>query len=172
MTPEEFRQLQFYLRSTAKILKADTPKAELQNFARIELAARRYLLDAVVPAMADFFCPDEKENGGKRRKLKSSIGEIQVSSRQVQKLGLRGRTQLSPILEKSCLVASANSSCQQAEENIALMTGIKSRAQQPTFHSQYFCLMQQWEAPHLKEFWSLRLMIISRGIILARFGLR
>ena len=55
MTPEEARQVQFHLRSAAKILKANTPETELQDFERIELVARQHLLETVGPAMADVF---------------------------------------------------------------------------------------------------------------------
>ena len=60
MTPEEARQVQFYLRSAAKILKANTPKAELQDFESIELAARQHILDTVGPVMADVFFAQTK----------------------------------------------------------------------------------------------------------------
>lgn len=62
MTPEETRQVQFHLRSAAKILKANTPKAELQDFESIELAARQHLLETVGPAMADVFFAEEKRS--------------------------------------------------------------------------------------------------------------
>ena len=69
MTPEEAKQVQFHVHSAAKILKANTPEAQLQDFESIELAARQHLLDTVGPAMADVFFaqtklnrPENKEN--------------------------------------------------------------------------------------------------------------
>ena len=62
MTPEEARQVKFHLYSAAKILKANTPEAELQDFESIELAARQHLLDTVGPAMADVFFAQTEPN--------------------------------------------------------------------------------------------------------------
>lgn len=69
MTPEEARQVQFHLRSAAKILKANTPEAELQDFESIELAARQHLLDTVGPAMADIFFPRRSRTGWQTTKI-------------------------------------------------------------------------------------------------------
>jgi hypothetical protein len=50
---------------------------------------------------------------------------VSVPSRQAKKLGLKSHTQLSPLLEKCCLVASAKTSYEQASEDLKLMTGMK-----------------------------------------------
>lgn len=47
-----------------------------------------------------------------------------VASRVGKKLGLQARTQLSPVLERCCLVASAKASYQEAEEELQLMMGL------------------------------------------------
>ena len=49
---------------------------------------------------------------------------MSVASRYAQKLGLKPHTQLSPLLEKCCLVASAKTSYGQASEDMKLMTGM------------------------------------------------
>ena len=68
MTPAEARQVQFYLRSAAKILKANTPEAELQDFESIELAARQHILDTVGPVMADVFLSRRRQTSWKTAK--------------------------------------------------------------------------------------------------------
>ena len=47
-----------------------------------------------------------------------------VSRKQAQKLGLKARVRLSPLLEKSCLLLSANVSYENAERDLKLLTGI------------------------------------------------
>lgn len=55
MTPSEARELQCHLRSVAKILKANTPEDQLQDFESIELAARQHIIETVGPAIGEFF---------------------------------------------------------------------------------------------------------------------
>ena len=57
--------------------------------------------------------------------MKTIIGTVLVPSRHAQKLGLKKNTQLSPLVEKCALVASAKTSYGQASEDMELMTGIK-----------------------------------------------
>lgn len=59
MTPSEARKLKYHLQSAAKILKADTPKEQLQDFESIELAARQHLLETVGPTMGEIFFHQE-----------------------------------------------------------------------------------------------------------------
>lgn len=47
-----------------------------------------------------------------------------MSRKQAQKLGLGARMRLSPLLEKSCLVLSANVSYENAARDLSLLTGI------------------------------------------------
>ena len=56
--------------------------------------------------------------------MKTAIGTVSVPSRHAKKLGLKPHTQLSPLLEKCCLVASAKTSYGQASEDMKLMTGM------------------------------------------------
>ncbi|WP_245788978.1 ISKra4 family transposase [Spirulina major] len=48
-----------------------------------------------------------------------------MKSRRARTLGLKPRTQVSPVMEKCCLAASAKSSYQEAEQDIELMMGMK-----------------------------------------------
>lgn len=73
--------------------------------------------------------------------MKSTIGTVSVSSVDAKMLGLKKNTQLSPLLEKCCLVASAKTSYEQAEEDMELMTGMK------VGHSSLHRLAQRVELP-------------------------
>ncbi len=56
--------------------------------------------------------------------MKSALGMLPIRERQAQVLGLKPRSQLSPLLEKCCLRVSANESYQSAEEDIAALMGV------------------------------------------------
>lgn len=55
MTPEDQKKLLYHVRSAAKLLKADTPKEQLQDFESIELVARQCLLETVGPVIGEVF---------------------------------------------------------------------------------------------------------------------
>lgn len=73
--------------------------------------------------------------------MKTTIGIVSVASSRAKKLGLKKQTQLSPLLEKCGLVASAKTSYEQASEDMELMTGIKIG------HSSLHRLVQRVELP-------------------------
>lgn len=57
--------------------------------------------------------------------MKSCVGILKLKSEQTARLGLKSRTQLSPLLEKCCLRLSANMSYQSAEVELEALTGVK-----------------------------------------------
>lgn len=57
--------------------------------------------------------------------MKSCVGVLKLKTRQAQKLGLKPRSQLSPLLQKCCLRLAANESYQSAEAEIEALTGVK-----------------------------------------------
>lgn len=79
---------------------------------------------------------------GKRRRLKSILGTLEITTRQAEKLAVLPYCQLSPHLEKCCLRLSANVSYDQAEQDIAYLTGIRvpAKTQQRLVHRQAFPL--------------------------------
>lgn len=62
---------------------------------------------------------------GYERHLKSILGDLRVTSEQAKRLGVGKGTQLSPYLEMCCLRLSANESCVDASEEVALLTGVR-----------------------------------------------
>lgn len=81
------------------------------------------------------------------RKLKSSLGELEITTRQAEKLAVGPYRQLSPHLENCCLRLSANVSYEQAEQDVAYLTGIRipAKTQQRLVHHQTF------ELPSVEE---------------------
>lgn len=57
--------------------------------------------------------------------IKSSVRKLRLRRQQLDKLGVEGRSRISPLLEKCCLCLSANESFAQAESDLSLLTGIK-----------------------------------------------
>ena len=66
---------------------------------------------------------------------------MKLKRSRAKQLNLKPRTQLSPVMEKSCLVASAKSSYQEAERDIELMMGMR------VGHSNLHRLVQRSEIP-------------------------
>lgn len=64
------------------------------------------------------------EDSSRRRRIRSCIGELSLSATQAQKLGVKSHTQISPWLEKCCLMVSANVSYQNAAKDVEVLTGI------------------------------------------------
>ena len=58
------------------------------------------------------------------------MGKLTISQKQADALGIEPYTRHSPLLEKCCLLLSANESYQNAENDLLLLTGLK-----PTFIS-------------------------------------
>lgn len=76
------------------------------------------------------------------RRLKSTLGELELTTGQAQKLSVAPYRQLSPHLENCCLRLSANVSYEQAQRDVAYLTGIRipAKSQQRLVHQQTFAL--------------------------------
>ena len=73
--------------------------------------------------------------------MKTCVGEVKISQKQGKRLGLKGKTPISPGLEKCCLRLCAKSSYQQAEEDLKTLMGIN------VGHSTLHRLVQRVELP-------------------------
>jgi hypothetical protein len=78
---------------------------------------------------------------GQTRKVKTLVGELKLKAKQLQRLGLKPRSRLSPLLQKCCLRLSA------AEVEIKALTGVKvgHRTQQK------LVVEQDWALPQAKS---------------------
>jgi hypothetical protein len=72
--------------------------------------------------------------------LKSTLGELELTTKQAEKLEVLPHRQLSPHLENCCLRLSATVSYEQAEQDMAYLTGIRvpAKTQQRLVHRQRF----------------------------------
>lgn len=75
------------------------------------------------------------------------MGELKLKTKQLERLGLKPRIRLSPLLQKCCLRLSANVSYQNAELEIEALTGVK------VGHStqQKLVLSQDFQLPLAKQ---------------------
>jgi hypothetical protein len=73
--------------------------------------------------------------------VKSCVGVLKLKTKQAQRLGLKPRTQLSPLLEKCCLRLAANESYQSAEAEIEALMGVK------VGHTTHQRLVQRQDLP-------------------------
>jgi hypothetical protein len=80
---------------------------------------------------------------GQTRKVKTLLGELKLKAKQLQRLALKPRSRLSPLLQKCCLRLSAKESYQKAEVEFEALTGVKvgHRTQQK------LVVEQDWELP-------------------------
>ncbi|EGJ32198.1 hypothetical protein LYNGBM3L_27500 [Moorena producens 3L] len=62
---------------------------------------------------------------GKTRTIKSCLGKLKITKKQADALGIQPYTRHSPLLEKCCLLLSANESYQDAEQDLYLLTGLQ-----------------------------------------------
>lgn len=68
------------------------------------------------------------------------MGELPITEKQAKKLSIKHRTQMSPMLEKNCLLLSGDESYEKSEQKIKSLTGIAiSRStQQRLVHRYHF----------------------------------
>lgn len=103
------------------------------------------------PRWAIFFIAAQTQTQrGKRRQLRSCLGILTLTAEQAQRLNLSPRTRLSPLLEKCCLLLSANESFQRAEQDLAQLTGVKvgHTTQQKLVHRQELMLPEAHQPIH------------------------
>lgn len=74
--------------------------------------------------------------------MKSTLGALEITAKQAQKLKVLPHRQISPHLENRCLRLSATVSDEQAEQDLAYLTGIRipAKTQQRIVHRQIFDL--------------------------------
>lgn len=87
-------------------------------------------------------------SAGRSRRVKSSLGELRLTSGQAEPLGVASHPRLSPYLELCCLQVSANASYEHTEKDVELFTGMRvpAKTQQRLGHRQTFALPQTEQA--------------------------
>jgi hypothetical protein len=126
MTPDKRLELEACLKRASEILYEDSAPESLETLEDIEKKVREQVLSEVSPRIALFFI--EKKTGttkGRKRKLKSLLGTLNLTTKQAERLRIEPYSRYSPLLEKCCLLLSANESYQDAERDVLLLTGVK-----------------------------------------------
>ena len=87
-----------------------------------------------------FYQTSSGTQAGRRRRIHSILGQLELTEKQAQQLQVKSHTQWSPYLEKCCLLLSANGSYQRASEDIKVLTGmnVSASTQQRLVHHQDF----------------------------------
>jgi len=148
MTPSERLELKECYPRASEILYNDSDPESMETLEGIEKTVRDKVLKHVSPEIAFFFV--EKKTGtskGRKRALLSCVGKIQITKKQAENLGIEPYVRHSPLLEKCCLLLSANESYQNAEKDMLLLTGLK------VGHSTHHRLVQKIEniLPDVKQ---------------------
>ena len=109
----------------AEILYRNSAPEGLESLAGIEQTVRQQMLVEVSPRVALFFVNQQTSPGrGRRRRLKSLVGTLEIRQSQAEQLGVQAYSRLSSGLEQASLRLSANESFQDAEADIAALTGM------------------------------------------------
>jgi hypothetical protein len=80
----------------------------------------------VDPELGSFFSAVSGIQTGKPRKIKSIVGSLEITDNQAKYFGLKAYSQFSPMMEKCCLLISANESYQMVEKDLEIFMGLKS----------------------------------------------
>lgn len=149
MTPEKEKALKEYIQARAKILAWRDIPGTVKRFGKHwSYCASSGNRICQSPNRHFFIQQATGTSSGRIRKLKSWIGELHLTNKQAKRLGVKSHTQISPYLEKCCLIVSANVSYQNAAQDLKILTGIEvsAKTQQRLVHRQKFPLPLQDKA--------------------------
>ena len=141
MTPEKEQALKEHLDAIAEILYEEIEPNQLQDLETIEKVARDQILSRVSPPICEVLITKATGTArGRKRKLKSCLGNLTITEKQGEQLGVKSHTQLSPLLSKCCLRISANVSYENAAKDIEYLTGnyVSAKTQQRLVHRTKF----------------------------------
>jgi hypothetical protein len=65
-----------------------------------------------------------RTTAGRKRLIKTCEGELTVSEKQAKRLDIKARARLSPQIEKSCLLLSANVSYENTARDLKSLIGV------------------------------------------------
>lgn len=126
MTPEDKMRLEACSAEIAEILYRNSNQEGLKSLEDIEQMVRQHMLKEVSPLVAAFFVNQQAYPAqGRIRRLKSLVGVLEIRQSQAERLGVKAYSRISGGLEKASLRLSANESFQDAEDDIAALTGMQ-----------------------------------------------
>lgn len=124
--PDDKALLVHHITESARLMRKYTEPEKLTKFESMEIEIRDQMLDLVGPTIGEFFFSDGgTRRSGNKRKIKTIVGEVEISQKQARKLGVGANIPLSPALEKCCLRVCAKTSYQQAEEDLLALMRVK-----------------------------------------------
>ena len=97
MTPEQEQSLKTHLKAIAQILYDESDPEAMKTLEGMELTLRRQIQTHCQPRTGEFFIQTlTGTQAGKPRSLKSTLGKLEITSRQAEKLAVLPHRQLSP----------------------------------------------------------------------------
>ena len=83
-----------------KILYSNTSNEQIENLEAIETTVREQTLKYISPKIALFFSKNRlRTSKGRKRKIKSCLGDLNITTTQSNRLGLSSYQRYSPLLE-------------------------------------------------------------------------
>jgi hypothetical protein len=112
----------------------------MKNLGEIEVGIRAQLQSHVSPQLGFFYHRNYRHKCRIPPHHKSILGNLPLSQKQGQALGVEVGKQISPYLELCCLRISANVSYANAEADLAMLTGmgVSDNTQQRLVQTSHF----------------------------------
>ena len=97
--------------------------------------------------IGEFFFNEAGENkAGRKRRIKTCIGKITISTKQATRLRSKKGNRLSPQIEKCCLLLVGNESFVNAEKDLEILTGVNVP------HSTQHRLVNSYQLPEANDY--------------------
>jgi len=125
MLSENEKRIKELCQELGQCLYEQSQVEKFNNLAEIEETVRDLMIGVCQPRNRYFFVKTSTgETAGRTRKVKSILGELPITEKQAKKLEVKPRTQMSPMLEKNCLLLSGDESYEKSAQKIKSLTGI------------------------------------------------
>jgi hypothetical protein len=108
ITPEEQLRLSACIQEIAQIKNKNTDSEDRATLEGLEKVVRPQMLEYVSPKIALFLSKKSlKLSRGPKRTLNRGVGQLKITQKQANRLGVESYSRRSPVLEKCCLLLSA-----------------------------------------------------------------
>jgi hypothetical protein len=126
LTPEQLERLDACIQEIGEIMYSQMDSGKLKDMEILETMTRQQILDYIGPKLLFFFISQVTgTTHGKKRKLKTCLGSVTLTSKQAQIMGINSYARLSPLLLKCSWLVSAKSSYERGEKDIKVLTGVQ-----------------------------------------------
>jgi hypothetical protein len=108
ITPEEQLRLSACIQEIAQINNKNTDSEDRATLEGLEKVVGQQRLEYVSPKIALFLSKKSlKQSRGSKRTLNSGVGQLKITQKQANRLGVESYSRRSPVLEKCCLLLSS-----------------------------------------------------------------